>query len=172
MHIHTVQRRGKSRQTPWQISAWISFLLVPKLFQHTGASSPAHTMTAASSILWVCLLSFALGQHQWGMCVSLFVCERESEKKKDGKMDRNRERKKQGNKQGTYGGGVNLVGLRCRCAKVLLLWRRIHLLSTTNCRCLVAIVCFFAYSHCLRKKPLHMHVQSSLPCVSVELFGL
>lgn len=33
MHIHTVQRQGKSRQTPWQISAWISFLLESKLFQ-------------------------------------------------------------------------------------------------------------------------------------------
>lgn len=52
--------------------------------------------------------------------MSLFVCEGEREgKKKDGKMDRNRERKKQGNKRGLTeaGGGVNLVGLRCRCPK-------------------------------------------------------
>lgn len=47
MHIHTAQRQAKSRQTHWQISAWISLLLEEKQLQCAGASSTPHTVTAA-----------------------------------------------------------------------------------------------------------------------------
>lgn len=71
MHIHTVQRQGKSRQTPWQISAWISFLLESKLFQLTGASFPPQIVATATLIL--CLPSFGLGHHEQEMCVNACI---------------------------------------------------------------------------------------------------
>lgn len=74
MHIHTVQRQGKSRQTPWQISAWISFLLESKLFQHTGASFPPQTVATATATLRLCLPSFVLHHHEQEMCVNVCIC--------------------------------------------------------------------------------------------------
>jgi len=72
MHIHTVQRRGKSRQTPWQISAWISFLLESKLFQHTEASSPPHC--GHSLIHSQSLPGFICCWSTRARCVSVYVC--------------------------------------------------------------------------------------------------